>query len=118
MKGFRRADGDETVKATVGKPLTIECPKYTEGVGNAIIWGNLPEGEGIPTMWRMGQGPTKNVFFGPNGELIFQSLSSDEAKLVNDHGGASCILYLGSPEVSKQFKINIGILYKLFFTNL
>lgn len=110
MDGYKRSNGFETVDGVIGKPLTIECPKHTEGVGNTFVWGNLPEGEGIPTVWRMGQQPIENVFFGPRGQLIFQALTRDEVKLVNDVGGASCILYLGTPEVSKQFKIKIGII--------
>lgn len=109
LDGNKRSDNSITVPGTVGQPLTINCPEHTDGVGTSIVWGNLPEGEGIPTIYKMGVPPFGDIFFGDQGQLIFQSLTPEEVKMINDAGGVSCILYLGSPEVSKQILINTGI---------
>ena len=104
--GNRRSDPVKPATvATIGRPLTIDCPEHEEGVGYSIVWGHLPEGGGAPTMWNMGVQPIENVFYGPHGQLIFQALTLKEVKLIKDMGGTSCILYLGQPEVSRQIQI-------------
>ncbi|XP_066919336.1 fibronectin type III domain-containing protein-like [Clytia hemisphaerica] len=102
-----REDPVKTIQATVGVPLTIECPPHEEGIGYKIVWGSLPLG-GNPLLWLTGVTPLKNAYFGNHGEFHVQALTADLIKLIQDLGGVSCILYLDNAVVSNQINIDIG----------
>lgn len=111
--GNQRNDDVVTIDGLIGRPLRIECPEHEEGIGHSTVWGSLPEGGEFPTILKPGILPSKNIFYGQKDKLIFQALTLEEVKHVDELGGVSCILYLASSFVtSRKIKIKPSKIFR------
>ncbi|XP_057296957.1 contactin-2-like [Hydractinia symbiolongicarpus] len=103
--GFQSHDAARTVKATLGKSLTLKCPTHTTGHGQIYYWGVMKY-NAVPVILSTNL-PIKHAFIGKSGSFVIPHLKQSDVDFINNLGGISCILY-NQREVtlSCQFKID------------
>ena len=69
------------------------------------MWGDFPV-DGKPVTWETGY-PSKRVFIGEHGQLVFSYITQEDVNRINNMGGIRCILYRGAKMQSVKYTITI-----------
>ena len=79
------------MKATVGKPLTLNCPSHGPTYNEVYSWGRFHGGRRILFLSNF---EDRLVLDGRNGTLVFPYVKRDDIIKVEKLGGIQCRIYI------------------------